>query len=218
MATGLVPSASDEFFEKHFARQPVMAVLRGMPPAETVELCEKAWAAGIELVEVTLQSPDAVASLEAAVALAQRQGRIAGAGTVTSTGLARRAAEAGASFTVAPGFDAEVALSSLEAGLPHLPGVATATEVQQALALGLHWLKAFPAVQLSAGWFKAMLAPFPNARFVATGGIDARNAPEFLQAGAAAVGVGSALADPAQLDLLAGLPRGSPRRRQRALT
>jgi 2-dehydro-3-deoxyphosphogluconate aldolase/(4S)-4-hydroxy-2-oxoglutarate aldolase len=196
---------SDEFFEEHFAHQRVMAVLRGLPPAETVELCALAWGAGIELVEVTLQSEDALPSLEAAVTAAKNQGRIVGAGTVTTTGLARHATTAGAAFTVAPGFDAEVALASVDAGLPHLPGVATPTEIQQARALGFSWLKAFPAAQLTPAWFKAMLAPFPGARFVATGGIDASNALAFLEAGARAVGVGSALTDPAQVELLAAL-------------
>jgi len=184
-----------------------MAVLRGMPPAETVELCEKAWAAGIGLVEVTLQSPDALASLDAAVAAGRERGRMVGAGTVTSAELVRQAAAAGAVFTVAPGLDREVARASLAAGLPHLPGVATATEVHEAISLGLHWLKAFPAAQLTPGWVKSMLAPFPNARFVATGGVDGHNAADFLRAGARAVGVGSALAGPAQVELLAGLSR-----------
>lgn len=202
---GSPAARSNEFFEDRFTHQRVMAVLRGLPPAETVELCELAWGAGVELAEVTLQSEDALPSLEAAVTAAKTEGRIVGAGTVTSPGLARRAASAGAAFTVAPGFDAEVALASLDAGLPHLPGVATPTEIQQARVLGFSWLKAFPAAQLTPAWFKAMLAPFPGVRFVATGGVDASNARAFLEAGARAVGVGSALADPAQVELLAAL-------------
>jgi 2-dehydro-3-deoxyphosphogluconate aldolase/(4S)-4-hydroxy-2-oxoglutarate aldolase len=213
MTSILSAAGSNQFFDRRFDNQAVMAVLRGMPPAETVELCEKAWSAGIELVEVTLQSPDAIKSLEAAVTAAQEQSRTVGAGTVTSGELVRAAAKAGAVFTVAPGFDREVALCSLQAGLAHLPGVATASEVQQALALELRWLKAFPAAQLTPGWFKAMLAPFPGVRFVATGGVDAKNAAEFLRAGAAAVGVGAALADPAQVGLLAGLTRQGPHAR-----
>jgi 2-dehydro-3-deoxyphosphogluconate aldolase/(4S)-4-hydroxy-2-oxoglutarate aldolase len=196
---------SNDLFAKHFERHCVMAVLRGLPPAETVALCERAWEVGLQLVEVTLQSAGALPSLEAAVAAGRARGRTVGAGTVTSVSLVAQAARAGAAFTVAPGFEPQVASASLDAGLPHVPGVATATEIQQALALGLHWLKGFPAAQLTPGWFKAMLAPFPGVRFVATGGIDAHNAPDFLRAGAAAVGVGSALADPAQVGLLAGL-------------
>jgi len=202
---------SNEYFGGRFEHQCVMAILRGLPPAATVQLCERAWEAGVQLVEVTLQKPEAIPSLEAAVAAAGRQGRAVGAGTVTSTALVEEAAKAGAVFTVAPGFDPEVAAASLEAGLAHIPGVATASEIQQATVLGLSWLKAFPAAQLTPGWFKAMLGPFPEVRFVATGGVDATNAPAFLQAGAWVVGVGSALADPAQVALLSTLRRaGQP--------
>lgn len=196
---------SDEFFEEHFSDQCVMAVLRGMPPDETVDLCRHAWRAGIGLVEVTLQSEDAMPSLEAALSAAAGEGRILGAGTVTSEELVNQAAAAGAAFTVAPGLDPDVAAASLAAGLPHLPGVATPSEIQRARALGFSWMKAFPAAQLTPDWFKAMLGPFPGVRFVATGGVDATNAPAFLNAGARAVGVGSALADPAQVPLLARL-------------
>jgi 2-keto-3-deoxy-6-phosphogluconate aldolase len=89
--------------------------------------------------------------------------------------------------------------------MAHLPGVATPTDIQNVSQVGLRWLKAFPAVQLSAGWIRAVLAPFPNVCFVATGGIDAHNAGEFLDAGARVVAVGSALNDERQLDLLAAI-------------
>ena len=80
-------------------------------------------------------------------------------------------------------------------GLDHLPGVATATEIQRALALGLRWQKAFPATVLGPEWFAAMRAPFPMARFVATGGITTNNARSYLDAGAAAISLGTAFAD-----------------------
>jgi 2-dehydro-3-deoxyphosphogluconate aldolase/(4S)-4-hydroxy-2-oxoglutarate aldolase len=89
--------------------------------------------------------------------------------------------------------------------MPHLPGVATASEIQRALAAGFVWLKAFPATALGPAWFRAMRGPFPTVRLVATGGIDAHNAQEYLSAGALVVAVGSALSDPAQVDLLASL-------------
>ncbi|NEB81742.1 bifunctional 4-hydroxy-2-oxoglutarate aldolase/2-dehydro-3-deoxy-phosphogluconate aldolase, partial [Streptomyces sp. SID14478] len=103
------------------------------------------------------------------------------------------------------GLDAAVASASVAAGLPHLPGVATATDVQAARALGLTWLKAFPASVLGADWFRAMRGPFPEVPFVATGGMDAGNAAAYLSAGARVVAVGSALEDPAQLASLAEL-------------
>ena len=88
-------------------------------------------------------------------------------------------------------------------GLPVMPGVATSSEIQAARRLGLVWLKAFPVAQLGSAWVRAQLAPFPEARFVATGGVDADNAREFLDAGARVAAIGSALADDNQLAKLA---------------
>jgi 2-dehydro-3-deoxyphosphogluconate aldolase/(4S)-4-hydroxy-2-oxoglutarate aldolase len=143
-ATVTGSSLSSTFFDASFAKQRVMAIIRGLPPEETVGLCESAWLAGLELVEVPIQSPDAVASLRAAADAASRRGRRIGVGTVTTPQQVKEALRAGAAFTVAPGFDPEVALASIEAGLPHLPGVASPTEVQRAVGFGFRWLKAFP--------------------------------------------------------------------------
>ncbi|MDT9595331.1 bifunctional 4-hydroxy-2-oxoglutarate aldolase/2-dehydro-3-deoxy-phosphogluconate aldolase [Nocardioides zeae] len=192
-------------FDELFARTPVMAILRGYDPGRTVALCERAWSVGIDVVEVPIQSDDAVASLGAAVRAAEAAGRVVGAGTVTSAERVRRAADAGARFTVAPGFSPEVLRASEDAGLPHLPGVATPTDVQHALGAGATWVKAFPASVLGTGWFRAVQGPFPGLPLVATGGIDADNAADYLAAGARVVAVGSALDDPRQLDLLAAL-------------
>ena len=109
------------------------------------------------------------------------------------------AARAGAAFTVAPGLDQAVLAASVAAGLPHLPGVGTATEVHQALRAGATHLKAFPAASLGPGWIRDLRGPFPEASFVATGGIGAANAGEFLDAGAVAVGVGGSLTRPGGL-------------------
>ncbi|RZU45680.1 2-dehydro-3-deoxyphosphogluconate aldolase/(4S)-4-hydroxy-2-oxoglutarate aldolase [Streptomyces sp. BK022] len=192
-------------FDRVFAEAPVMAILRGMPLDRSVELATLAWDLGIECVEVPVQSRTAAEVLAAVVKAGAERGRPVGAGTVTTPQRLAWAVSAGAAFTVAPGFDAGVARASLDAGLPHLPGVATATEVQAARALGLDWLKAFPAGVLGPDWFRAMRGPFPEVPFVATGGIDASNAAAFLAAGAKVVAVGSALEDPDQLRRLADL-------------
>ncbi|MGA2528763.1 MAG: bifunctional 4-hydroxy-2-oxoglutarate aldolase/2-dehydro-3-deoxy-phosphogluconate aldolase [Acidimicrobiales bacterium] len=197
--------SSNAFFEASFARKRVMAILRGLAPEETVAMCKRAWRAGIEVVEVPIQSDDALASLQAAAGAAALEGRTVGAGTVTTLRQLDQALSIGVSFTVAPGFDPEVARACCDSAVAHLPGVATASEVQQALRLGFSWLKVFPAAQLTPGWIRALLAPFPDARFVATGGIDGGNARDFLAAGARVVAVGSALGDPAQLELLASV-------------
>jgi Entner-Doudoroff aldolase len=193
------------YFDEAFAGRPVMAILRGFPVARTVELAQRAWDNGITAVEVPIQSAEAVDALAAAVAAGAERGFGVGAGTVTTVEQVRRAADAGAVFTVAPGLDERVAAASAHAGLAHLPGVATASDVQRAVGLGLHWVKAFPAAVLGTAWFGAMRGPFPQVRFVATGGMDAGNAADYLAAGASVVAVGSALEDPEQLDRLAAV-------------
>lgn len=194
-----------DHFTQMFAASPVLGILRGFTPAETVARAERAWELGLTALEVPVEAPGQVASLAAAVAAARERGRSVGAGTVCTREQVRAAKEAGAAFTVAPGHDPGVAAYSRELGLPHLPGVATPGEIQAAVRDGHEWLKVFPASVLGPAWLRAMRGPFPRVRLVATGGVDARNAREFLDAGADAVAVGSALADPEQMALLSSL-------------
>lgn len=201
------PGPTGDLFADAAGRSPLLAILRGFSPDETVRLCEVAWAAGARLVEVPIQDPSAHDSLAAAVEAGLEHGRIVGAGTVTTLERLESARSLGARFTVAPGFDPEVAVASRDAGLPHLPGVATATEVQRAMALGFDWLKAFPAAQLGSGWIRAMHGPFPTAHFVATGGIERGNAAEFLAGGAELLAIGQAITT---LDDSWGLPSATP--------
>ena len=196
---------SNAEFDAIFEGQPLMAILRGMGVERSLELAERAWSLGIDVVELPIQTDADLEALRVVAAAGRASGRLVGAGTVVSVQHVELAASAGAAFTVSPGFDAVVSRASVQAGMPPLPGVATATEVQAAMAVGLTWLKAFPASLLGPGWFPAMAGPFPGARFVATGGMDASNAREFLGRGVRTVAVGSALGDPAQLPALAAL-------------
>lgn len=189
-----------------FENSPVMAILRGLSTADSVRLAHAAWDLGVKLVEVPIQNLEAERALSAVSEAAQERGALAGAGTVTSVEQVRFAHRAGAAFTVAPGIDEAVSRESAARGLPHLPGVATATEIQKAKRLGHLWVKAFPADSLGTPWFRALKSgPFPEMRFVATGGINADNAEAFLRSGAECVAVGSALEDPEQLTVLARL-------------
>lgn len=192
-------------FDELFATAPLMAILRGMGAERSLAVSTTAWDLGIDLVELPIQTPGDVEALRAVAEAGRARGKTVGAGTVVCAEHVRQAADAGAEFAVSPGFDLDVVRACADAGIPALPGVATPTEVQLALKHGLTWLKAFPASVLGAGWFTAMKGPFPQARFVATGGMSAANAGEFLDAGARVVAVGSALEDPSQLAELAGL-------------
>jgi 2-dehydro-3-deoxyphosphogluconate aldolase / (4S)-4-hydroxy-2-oxoglutarate aldolase len=192
-------------FDEIFGDQRVMAILRGLPPDETVALAGRLWDAGVTVLEVPIGTPDAVESLRAAAGAGADRGLRVGAGTVTTPAQVAAAASAGAVYTVAPGLDPTVLAASLAAGLPHLPGVGTASEVQRARAAGCVWQKAFPAKPLGAGWISALHGPFPDVKFVATGGLKVADVRPFLAAGAQVVALGAALADPQQVHEIADL-------------
>ncbi len=194
---------STAWFDDAFRTAPLMAILRGMGAERSLALARTAWDLGIDAVEIPLQTPADHEALAAVIEAGRERGKQVGAGTVLDAATVRAAASAGAAFTVSPGLDLEVVRASEEAGLAALPGVATPTEVQRAHTAGLRWLKAFPASLLGTGWFPALSGPFPDVRFVATGGMNARNAADFLDAGVRVVAVGSALEDETELARLA---------------
>jgi len=176
---------------------PVIAVFRNLSVEESLRQSENAWDAGVEYVEIPIQTPAAIPALKAVVAAAARRGLSVGAGTITTLEQLDAATEAGVSFTVSPGLDADIVQESARRGIPHLPGIATATEILQARAFGLRWIKMFPASLLGPLWAKAMHGPYPEMRFIATGGMTLANADEFLSNGVSVVGLGSAFADEA---------------------
>lgn len=192
-------------FEELVGGHRVMAILRGLPPARTVEVAQRAWDAGVAVLEVPIGEPEQVAALAAAAAAGAERGRLVGAGTVITIEQVRAAAQAGARYTVAPGLDESVLAASNAAGLPHLPGVGSGTEVQRARAAGCRWVKAFPATALGTAWFRAIRGPFPDLHYVATGGLTVGMVPDFLAAGARVAAVGAGLDDPAEYEQLVEL-------------
>lgn len=193
----------DEIFDA----APLMAIFRHQTAERVVALATTAWDLGIGTVEIPLQSGEDVRGLRAVAELAAARGTIVGAGTIIHPDQIRVAQGAGAGFLVSPGLDPVVVRAAQDAGIPIVPGVATPSEVQVATALGLDWLKAFPAQWLGVDWFRHLRGPFPQVRFIATGGMDADNAQQFLDAGVRVVAVGSALEDPTQLPRLAAILR-----------
>ncbi len=186
--TGSIPGWAD-FFREGLSPVPLVLILRGTTPDEAVAAARAAWSAGVRLVEVTQESASGPPALEAVVRAAE--GRLpVGAGTVTTPERLRRAVDAGAEFGVAPGLDPDTVAEADRLGVPFLPGVSSPTEAGQALRLGVTTVKAFPANVLGPAWVSAVAGPFPELRVVATGGVGARNAAEFLRAGAVGVGVG----------------------------
>ena len=201
------PASTAAWFDATFASAPLMAILRGTGVERAVQLATTAWDLGIDAVEVTLQSDEDLRALHEVARLAEERGKIVGAGTIVSARQIPLAIAAGARYLVSPGLDPRVVLAAQEHGIPMLPGVSTPSEVQIASALGLSWMKAFPAQWLGAGWFRHIRGPFPQVRFVATGGLDAGNVRSYLDAGVRVAAVGSALEDATQLDALAAVLR-----------
>ncbi len=183
-----------DYFDELFADASVMIILRGLGPDRTVALCETAWRAGIAHVEVPVQEPESERALAAAVEAGRVHGRVVGAGTITTLERLRAARRLGAAFTVSPGADEALLRMHAEERMPLLPGVATASEIQLAQRHGHSWMKAFPASVLGTEWFRAMHGPFPEVRFVATGGMTPDTAGAFIAAGVSVVAFGSVVA------------------------
>jgi 2-dehydro-3-deoxyphosphogluconate aldolase/(4S)-4-hydroxy-2-oxoglutarate aldolase len=184
---------SNTWFDFHFEASPYMAILRGLGRDKTLDLARTAWSTGISLIEVPVQNPNDLETLSALVTEGRNLGKQVGAGTVVNLQQLQAVKDVGATFIVSPGLDVGLIARADDLGLPALPGVGSATDVNEAVKIGLTWLKAFPAISLGSTWIRQMHAPFPQVRFVATGGMNTDNATEFLAAGARGIAIGSAI-------------------------
>jgi 2-dehydro-3-deoxyphosphogluconate aldolase/(4S)-4-hydroxy-2-oxoglutarate aldolase len=147
-------------------------------PEHAQPVAEALLAGGVGCIEITFRHPAAAEAIRNAREVG---GLLVGAGTVLSGEQARAAADAGALFAVAPGTSDEVVRACDELGLPFFPGVATASEIEQARRLGHHVVKVFPAAQVGgAAFLRAVSATYPDVGFLPTGGIDAANLGEYL--------------------------------------
>jgi 2-dehydro-3-deoxyphosphogluconate aldolase/(4S)-4-hydroxy-2-oxoglutarate aldolase len=144
---------------------------------------------GIELLEVTIDTPGALAAVERAAA----DGRDVGVGTVVSAAQVRDAASAGARFVVSPGLVTEVIDSAHDLGIEPVPGVFTATEVLAATAAGARVMKLFPASGGGPAYLRALRGPFPETPIVPTGGVRIDEIEAYFDAGASVVALGSEL-------------------------
>jgi 2-dehydro-3-deoxyphosphogalactonate aldolase len=177
---------------------PLVAILRGVRPDEVVAHGLALYGAGFRLVEVPLNSPQPLASIEKLRA-ALPADALVGAGTVLRAALVGEVARAGGELIVMPHGDAEVIEAAKSQGLACAPGVATPTEAFAALTHGADMLKMFPAEQLGAQVVKAWRALIAaRVPLVPVGGVTPGNMGPFLAAGASGFGLGSALYRPGQ--------------------
>ena len=195
-------------FHALLAQCPLIAILRGLTPPEAAPAGDALFGAGFRLIEVPLNSPDPLRSIETLAA--RLPGALVGAGTVLASQQVRQVHAAGGRLVVAPNFDAAVVREAVALGMVALPGVATPTEAFAALAAGAHGLKLFPAEGLPPAVVKAWRAVLPaGTLMLPVGGITPGNMAPYLAAGAQGFGIGSALYAP-------GLPTAELAGRARA--
>lgn len=178
---------------QQITRHGIIAIIRGQfSPEQVLADGETLTAAGIVVLEVTLNTSNALTAIEQ---LRQHfeDDLLIGAGTVRTADQLHQALDSGAQFSVAPNFDLETVAEALARNFLHLPGVFTATEAETAVRAGCRLLKLFPSDVLGPRYLKALRAPLDDIQFVPTGGIAAANIGEYRRAGAVACGIGSAL-------------------------
>ncbi len=168
----------------------LVAILRGMPANDTVAIANALYEGGIRILEVTLNSEQALDLIERLSHTFQDKMMI-GAGTVLDHSDAVNAIAAGASFLISPSMDSRVINTTKKAGRISIPGAFTATEILTAYNNGADIVKVFPAPD--AAYIKNILAPLNHIRLMPTGGIDETNIKAFAATGAVAFGIGSAL-------------------------
>ena len=172
----------------------LVAIIRGLSPSETANVAAHLWENGVKLLEIPLYSESSKEAFERALeAKSSHPGALLGVGSVRTREDYLLANAIGADFTVSPGLFPEVCAQARTDQHAHLPGVFTPTEIGKALALGFRTVKVFPASTHQPSGIQALTHPFPEAKIVAVGGVDPKNAPNYIAHGAAAVGMGTAL-------------------------
>ena len=174
----------------------LVVVLRGVAPrARLLDLVDELVDAGARVFEVTLDGDGAIEDLAAVREhLAGCDSAcLVGAGTVRSSDQVRAAVDSGAAFGVSPVLDPAVLAAALDAGLPFVPGAYTPTEADAAWRGGATFVKLFPGSSLGPDHVRELRGPLPEIETIVTGGVDATNAVGYLDAGAVAVGIGSAI-------------------------
>lgn len=182
-------------FHAHMNSLPLMAILRGLKPEEALDVGQAIVNSGFHILEVPLNSPDPLRSIQ--ILAAAFPHALVGAGTVTTAQQVRDIKAAGGQLIISPHLDDNVVCEAVNLGLISLPGVATPSEAFKAIALGAHGLKLFPAEMISPAVVKSMRAVLPkHIRLIPVGGIGTHNMANYRNSGASGFGIGSALFAP----------------------
>jgi 2-dehydro-3-deoxyphosphogluconate aldolase/(4S)-4-hydroxy-2-oxoglutarate aldolase len=170
----------------------VIAVIRAPSTDVLLPIAEALLAGGIPAIEVTMSTPNAIRGIEM---LADQFGdrAVVGVGTVLDAATAADAISAGAEFVLSPNFNPDVVATTRRLGKISVPGAFTPTEILTAWTAGADIVKVFPSTTLGPGYIRDLLAPLPQLKLTPTGGVDAKNAGDWIKAGAVCVGAGSSL-------------------------
>jgi 2-dehydro-3-deoxyphosphogluconate aldolase/(4S)-4-hydroxy-2-oxoglutarate aldolase len=171
----------------------IIVIVRGARPEDFVKIAEALLEGGLNVIEVTLNSPDAF-SVISRVSKLPGSPFLIGAGTVLDADAARAAIAAGAQFIISPSLDEATIRATKQLGAVSIPGAFTPTEILAAHRHGGDIIKVFPA-SAGPGYFRDIRGPLPHIPLMPTGGVNLSNIREFRQAGAVAFGIGSALVD-----------------------
>jgi len=171
----------------------VVAVLRADSPAQLLDVSKALREGGVVAIEVTMTVPGALKVIEEASA--KMQDTIVGVGSVLDPETARAAILAGAQYVVCPILNLGVIEMAKRYGKVVMPAGFTPTEILTAWQAGGDVVKVFPASVGGPSYFKDILGPLPQVKLMPTGGVDSKTTPEFIKAGAVAVGAGSAMVD-----------------------
>ncbi len=187
-----------DLFRRYLDQCPLVAIIRGVTPDDAEAIGEALHEGGIRIIEVPLNSPDPLTSIER---LAKRFGEtvLVGAGTVLDVASVGRVRDAGGRIVVSPNTNTDVIAATAEAGLISSPGYFTPSEAFAAIGAGAHTLKLFPAEGVLPAVLKAQLAVLPkDIPILAVGGIAPDNMAPWLAAGVSGFGLGSGLYKPGQ--------------------
>ncbi len=169
----------------------LISIIRLMEQASVARTVDALVAGGIQVLEITTNTPGFAEAIEKA--RNQHPKVLIGAGTVVTSDLAKQAIAGGAQFLVTPNTNKEVAEVGNANGIPVLMGAMSPTEVANALVYGADIIKLFPAGDLGISYFKSLKGPFDSAPFFAVGGVDGSNMRDWFDAGIDGVGLGSSL-------------------------
>jgi 2-dehydro-3-deoxyphosphogluconate aldolase / (4S)-4-hydroxy-2-oxoglutarate aldolase len=170
----------------------IIAILRGDFRGVESDIAHALSRAGVQAIEVTLNSPHPFVQISALVR-AMSGTMAVGAGTVCTIAEAELAAEAGAQFIVSANMNVGVICHTKKLGLVSIPGCFTPSEIMEAQDAGADMVKLFPAIALGSSFLRALRGPLPNMQAVPTGGLTPDLVGDFISAGAVAVGLGSDL-------------------------